>query len=131
MSIVNLVSINGQEVTEHGRTFASSETMTVNDIDLASGHRRRFYKDNKKQFQFSWKYLPSLQSSSVDNRKSQAYLVALGDVRGTVTLLIQTVPDGAYDEYTCYVDSYSETLIRRDFSTQCSYYDVSLTLVEA
>ena len=131
MSIVNLILINGNEITEHNRTFESSELLSVNDIDLASGHKRRFYKDNKKEFSFSWSYLPSLQSKTVDNRKGQIYLETLGNIRGTVTVAIQTVPDGQYDEYTCYVDSYSKTLIRRDFSTQCSYYDVSLTLVEA
>jgi len=131
MSIVNLITINGEPVTEHNRAFSSSEIMTVNDIDLASGLRRRFYKDNKKQFQFNWKYLPNKQSKTIDNCKSQEYLFNISNIRGTVTMLIQTLPNGSYDQFTCYVDSYSETLIRRDFSSQCSYYDVSLTLVEA
>lgn len=131
MSIVHLILINGNQITEHNRSFESSEVMAVSDIDLASGHKRRFYKNNKKQFDFSWKYLPSLQAKTVDNRKSQSYLETLGNVRGTVTLAIQTVPNGPYDEHACYVDSYSKILIRRDFHTQCSYYDVSMTLVEA
>ena len=52
MSIVNLILINGNEITEHNRTFESSELLSVNDIDLASGHKRRFYKDNKKNLVF-------------------------------------------------------------------------------
>jgi hypothetical protein len=130
MAIDNLIYINGDEITEHGRTFESSEEISAEDIQLANGLSRRFYQNNKKQFQFSWTYLPSLQAKTVDSRKAQAYLVSLANTTAVVELKIKEKPTEDYVTYNCWVDSYSEELIRRDFSTQCSYYNVQLTLVE-
>ena len=54
MAINALISFNGTEITEHGRTYNDSIVMNNNDIELANGNSRRFYKPSKKSFKFSW-----------------------------------------------------------------------------
>ena len=48
MYLYKLLTINGTEVTEHGRKIKIDEEIAANDIDLASGHRRRYYSNNKQ-----------------------------------------------------------------------------------
>jgi len=129
MSIHKLLSINSTEITEHNRKISVAEQIAGNDIDLASGHRRRYYSRNKKQFSLNWSYLPSLQSKTADGRVGRDFLYSLANGSAVATVLIELSP-GEYETFDCYIDSYSEDLIRRDYTTQCSYYDISLTLTE-
>lgn len=129
MSIHKLLSINSTEITEHNRKISISEQLAANDIDLASGHRRRYYSRNKKQFSLNWAYLPSLQAKTVDGRVGRDFLYSLANGSAVATVLVELAP-GEYETFDCYIDSYSEDLIRREYATQCSYYDVSLTLTE-
>jgi len=129
MSIHKLLSINSTEITEHNRKISISEQIAADDIDLASGHKRRYYSRNKKQFSLKWSYLPSLQSKTVDNRVGRDFLYSLANGSAAATIIIELSP-GQYQTLDCYIDSYSEDLIRRDYTSQCSYYDVSLTLTE-
>ncbi len=130
MSIANLLSINNTELTAHNRKVAITEQISANDIDLASGHRRRFYTKNKKQFSLTWSYLPNLVNKTVDNRAARDFLFGIANTSNHVSVSVQLEPSGSFQQYNCYVDSYSESLIRRDLSTGCIYYDVSMTLTE-
>lgn len=129
MSIHKLLSINSTEITEHNRKISVAEQIAGNDIDLASGHRRRYYSRNKKQFLLNWSYLPSQQSKTVDGRVGRDFLYSLANGSAVATVLIELSP-GEYETFDCYIESYSESLLRREYETQCSYYDVSLNLVE-
>lgn len=129
MSIQKLLTINSNEITEHNRKISITEQIAANDIDLASGHRRRYYSRNKKQFGLNWTYLPSLQSKTVDGRVGRDFLYSLANGSSVATVVIEQSP-GEFETYDCYIDSYSEDLIRREYTTQCSYYNVSLTLTE-
>lgn len=130
MSIYKLLTINSTEITEHNRKLSVTEEIAANDINLASGHRRRFYSRNKKQFQLSWTYLPSLQSKTVDGRVGRDFLHTLANGSALASVSIELEPEAGFTTYECYIDSYSEDLVRREYATQCSYYDVSLTLTE-
>ena len=129
MDLYKLLTIDGVEITEHGRTLKVDEEIAANDIDLASGHRRRYYSKNKQKFSINWKYLPSVQSVTVDGRVGQSYLSNLVNTRASVTVGIELAPGEGYTEYECFIDSYSEKLIRRHLPTKCSYYDVEISLV--
>jgi hypothetical protein len=107
-----------------------SEQISANDVDLASGHRRRYFTTNKKQFTLSWSYLPDLVVKTVDNRSARNFLFGIVNTSAFATVGVELEPGAGFSEYECYVDSYSESLIRRDLSTGCTYYDVSLTLTE-
>ena len=130
MSIQKLLTINSTEITEHNRKITVNEEIAAQDVDLASGHRRRFYSRNKRKFDISWSYLPSLQAQTVDGRVGRDFLNNIANSSASVAVGIELEPNGGLTSYDCYIDSYSETLIRREYSTQCAYYDVSLTLTE-
>jgi hypothetical protein len=49
----------------------------------------------------------------------------------SVSLSIKLDPEENFYTTTVYVESYSETLIRRDLTSQCSYYDVTISFKEA
>lgn len=129
--ITHLVVINGQEITEHGRTFNSSYKFNSFDLDLANGNKRRFIKKNKNVYTLSFKYLPTKQEKTIDGRKSRDFLYTLARTPSSASLSIKLDPSEAFYNTTVYVDSYSEALIRRDLPNQCAYYDVNITLVEA
>lgn len=130
MTIQKLLTINSTEITEHNRKITVNEEIAAQDIDLASGHRRRFYSRNKRKFDISWSYLPNLQAQTVDGRVGRDFLNNIANSSASATVGIELEPNGGLTSYDCYIDSYSETLIRREYSTQCAYYDVSLSLTE-
>lgn len=49
----------------------------------------------------------------------------------SVSLSIKLNPEEEFYTTTVYLESYSETLLRRDLTTQCSYYDVTISFKEA
>lgn len=130
-TITHLVKLNGQEITEHNRKFDGGTTINANEIELINGDKRRYIKNNKNIYNFNFSYLPSLQSHTIDNRKSRDYLYAIAMAPASVTLSIKLNPEEPFYTTIVYVDSYSETLTRRDLSTQCSYYDVTISFKEA
>ena len=50
MSIQHIVTFNGNEITEHNRKLVIAEQLSVSDVELSNGNRRRFYRKNKKTF---------------------------------------------------------------------------------
>lgn len=129
--ILQLLSINGTEITEHNRRFNSSESIAAADIELDAGINKRYIRKNKQIFSLSFSYLPNLASKTVDQRAARDFLKTVANTRAKATVLIKLYPDQNATTYQTYVSSYSESLIRRDMEQQCSYYDVSITLEEA
>jgi len=130
MTIVNLLTINNTEITAHNRKLGIDEEISANDIDLASGHKRRFYTKNKKRFNLTWSYLPNLANKTVDNRAARDFLFSIANISNYVSFSIELEPAGGFVNYDCYLESYNESLLRRDLTTGCIYYDVSMTLTE-
>jgi len=119
------------EITEHGRKVSSSIEQSGSDVELARGRIKRYVKKNKRSFSLSFNYLPSLQSHTADGRKGRDYINSLFQTKGVVYVLVKLDPDDEYREYECFINSYSERLIRREMNTNCSYYDVSISFEEA
>lgn len=130
-SITHLVVLNSFEITEHGRKFDGGTEIKASDIELINGDKKRYIKNNKNLYNFSFTYLPSLQSHTIDNRKARDYLYSIAMAPSSVALSIRLTPEELFYNTTVYVSSYSETLVRRDLETQCSYYDVTMSLKEA
>lgn len=118
------------EITEHGRTFSSQIKQSGSDVELARGRIRRYVQKNKRDFSLSFKYLPTLQEATADGRKGRDFIYGLSQTKGVVYVLIKLDPNDSYRSYTCYINSYSETLLRRDLENACSYYDISISLEE-
>lgn len=130
-SIVKLLSINGTEITEHNRKFSKSETIASDPVSLDTGKNKRYIKKNKQTFSINFSYLPNASSKTVDARAGRDFLKTLATLRAKATVLIQLDPLIEAKTYSMYVTSYSETLIKRDVTNECDYYDVSISLEES
>jgi hypothetical protein len=132
MTITSFLSLNGQELTEQGRTISDSIVLNASDIELDEGMRKRYVKDSKRKFSFRWEYLPSLQAHTIDNRKARDYIKNLAlTTRAKIPMLIKLDPLKPAESIYVFVEDYSEDLIRRDITTGCDYYSVSLSVEEA
>ena len=131
MSITHLVKLNGFEITEHNRKFDGGTTISANDVELINGDKKRYIRNNKNIYNFNFTYLPSLQAHTVDGRRGRDYLYSIAMAPASTSLSIKLNPEEDFYTTTAYVESYSETLIRRDLTTQCSYYDVTISFKEA
>jgi hypothetical protein len=129
--ITHLIVINGQEITEHGRVFDGGFRINSVSSELANGNKRRFIKNNKYSYSLSFQYLPNSHEKTIDGRKARDYLLQLARTPSSLPLSIKLDPSESFYNTNVYIDSYSETLIRRDIPNQCAYYNVNMTLVEA
>ena len=130
-TITHLVKLNGFEITEHNRNFDGGTAISANDIELINGDKKRYIRNNKNLYNFNFTYLPSLQTHTVDGRRGRDYLYSIAMTPASVSLSIKLDPEENFYTTTVYVESYSETLIRRDLTSQCSYYDVTISFKEA
>jgi hypothetical protein len=87
---------------------------------------------NKRSFTFTWDWLPSLDSHTIDNRKARDYIKNLAFTsRVKVLMEIKLDHNEESELIYVYINDYSENLIRRDPSTGCDYYNVSLSVEES
>lgn len=128
--LVHLLSINGQEITEHNRQISTSIEQGASQLELGRGITRKYIKKNKKSFNLSFKYLPNTTDKTVDGRRGRDYLLSMANTRGTVTVSIKLSPTDEFETYTCFINSYSEKLVRRDIGSGCAYYDISMEISE-
>jgi len=126
-----LLVIDGQEITSHNRTFSISEMQSSVDVELITGSKRRFVKDSKKTFSLSFSYLPDKDAVTVDTRSGRNTLLNFVNKRDLCTLEVEMEPGAGLSSYEVYVESYNEKAVRRDFNSQCTYYDIQMSFVEA
>jgi hypothetical protein len=129
--ITHLVVLNGQEITEHNRIFDGGFRINSESVELANGNKRRFIKNNKNSYSLSFQYLPNSHTKTIDGRKARDYLLQLARTPASVSLSIKLDPSEPFYNTTVYIDSYTETLVRRDIPNQCAYYNVNMSLIEA
>lgn len=128
--LIHLLSINGQEITEHNREISTSIQQAASEMELARGISRRYIRKNKKSFNLSFRYLPNNTDKTVDGRRGRDYLLSMANTRGPVTVSIKLSPTDEFETYSCFIDSYGERLVRRDIGSGCSYYDITMELSE-
>jgi hypothetical protein len=128
--ITHLVVINGEEITEHGRLFSSSMATSASNVELLNGNKKRFIKNAKNVYTLSFQYLPDHPERTIDGRKARNYLLSVAKTSSSASLSIILDPAEPSYNTVVYVDSYSETLVRRDIPNQCAYYNVEISLKE-
>jgi hypothetical protein len=132
MTILSFLSLDGEELTEQGRKMTDSVNVNASSVELDSGVSRRYIKKNKRSFTFTWDWLPSLQSNTIDNRKSRDYIKSLVfSARTKILMDIKLDHQEDVESIYVYINDYSEDLIRRDPVNACDYYSVALTVEEA
>lgn len=129
-SLVYLISINNTEITEHNRKLDTSIELATSDVELSDGTVKKYSKKTKNKFSLSFSYLPNTSDATVDGREGRDFLKTISQTRGTVSLKIKLNPNDIYKTYTCFVDSYTESLLRRDIPNARSFYNVSIELGE-
>lgn len=129
-SLNNLISINGTAITEHNRKTIINEEISGVSKDLLNGNIKKYAQRNKKSFNISFNFLPNSTDATIDGKAGRDFLKSISQTRGTITLSIKLNPNDSIKNYTCFVSSYSETLMRRDISNAWSFYDISLQLDE-
>jgi len=130
MSIISFFSLNGTEITEHNRKYDSGQYQQLSDVETASGRLKRFYKNNKKVMKFQFSYLPSLSSKTVDGRVARDFLHNLALNNPNVTVQYQDEPSAPVRQIQGFISNYSESIVRRDLQTQCTYYDIDFVIEE-
>jgi len=130
MTIVSFLSLNNQEITEQGRQINDVININASEVELDSGSKRRYYRSIKRTFSFQWDYLPSLSSKTIDNRKGRDYLKSLTAIANKIPMKIKITADENAETIDVYLQSYSESLIRREISQGCDYYRVNMVFEE-
>lgn len=132
MTILTFLSLNNEEITEQGRKMTDNVVVNASSVELDNGVTRRYLKTNKRSFTFQWDWLPSLESHTIDNRKSRDYIKNLVfTTKNKILMEVKLDHNEESELIYVYINDYSEDLIRRDPTTGCDYFTVTLTVEEA
>ena len=140
--IRNLLLLDNKSLTNQTRTFAINATPKFIENENWQGDVSRYYKNTsaskgaKRTFNLDWSFIPNEASFTVDLRESRNFLKQIAqdsDVH-SLTIINQDV-DGVTpyteDNIDVFITSYSETLIRRDLSSESYYFSCNMVLEEA
>lgn len=129
MAYANFMAIDGVEITDMGRTFTKDREERSVMVELANGTMKKYIKGIKTVFNFNWEYIPNLAVDTHDGKGARDALIAKNDGI-THTLALRETPGGAATNYTVFVTSYTEEILRRDFPGGRHLYRVSMTFTE-
>lgn len=130
-SLFGFISINGTGLTVGGQTISINEVINSSDIEMASGNIRRFYRQNKRTITVNYTYLPSSSEKTVDGREGRDFIYNLALNSPSVTVSYKSEPTGSDIQFSGFIESYNESIIRRDIKNQCIYYEVSFEVLES
>lgn len=129
MSLPNLISLGGVELTDQGRTFSMSRDERSVPVQLASGVTKKYFMAVKYSFSLNWDMLPNASTKTYDLKSARDAIKTISDTQDVLTLIVRS-PIGATNTYTVWVDSYSEDIVRRDYVGNTIWYNVKLDLKE-
>jgi hypothetical protein len=129
-SLAVFVSINGTELTNHNRVVSIAENINASDTETSAGRIKRFYRPNKRTMSFQFSYLPNTEEKTADGRVARNFIENLVRTAPKVLINYKDDPTGANKQFYGFITSYSESIVRRDLPTQCTYYDVQFDIEE-
>ena len=135
-SIVPLISIDGNALTEQNRKYNSSIKQVYVENKNWNNTKSRYYKrsdDGKISFKLSWQWLPNDRDYTIDKGFARDYIKELANDLDAHTLKIVEYGENPGDifneqEYTVFITNYSENLIRRDLVSGVYLWDCSMDL---
>lgn len=127
---INLMSLDGVELSDHGRSFSSDRVEKIVKVELANGNRKQYVKDIKRNFKMQWKWLPNSNSATSDGNIGRDSLKNLCMDGNTHILVLRDLASGLTQTFTVFVDSYSEDIARRDYISGLYFYNISVELSE-
>lgn len=129
--IVKFATLDGNVMSEHGRTFSMSREERGTPITLGNGDLKRYVKSIKKVFSFKWTWLPNDSTQTVDGRMGQQRLSELVTLPASIHQLdLYNHISDTTESYFVKIESYKETLLRRDYTLKLFFYDIELELKE-
>ena len=137
--IRNYLLINNKAITNHNREIQTSiEPMFVqnkNWNNLSSRYYKSTSRGSRKIFSISWTFVPNSKNATVDGNEGRDYLSSIAEDPDYHVLKIANMDavgatPNTETSYNVLVKDYSETLIRRDMSSDTYYWDCTLTLEE-
>ncbi|MGA1762718.1 MAG: hypothetical protein ACO397_05945 [Gammaproteobacteria bacterium] len=129
--LIKYLSLNNSELTVGGSSIDVSESLNISDVETSAGRIKRFYKKNNKSLSISYSYIPSSSDKTVDGRQGRDFIYNLASSAPYVLVSYKDNPNGEVQEFYGYIDSYSDTVVRRDMQSQCIYYDLTFDIMEA
>jgi len=130
MALISFLSLNGEEITEQGRTISDSVNIGASEVELDAGIAKRYIKTNKRTFSIKWDWLPSIEAHTIDSRKARNYLKELAFTRNKILVNIKMDHNENAESFYVYINDYSEDLIRRVVEDACDYYNVNMSFEE-
>jgi len=130
-NLVKYISLNGTEISVGAVDYDITESLNTSEIETSAGRIKRYARDNKRSISVRYAYLPSSSAKTVDGRAGRDFIYNLAANNPAVTVNYKDDPLGDAIEFSGFIDTYSETIVRRDIATQCIYYQVSFEVVEA
>jgi hypothetical protein len=137
--IRNYILIDNKAITNHNRDFGTSIEPIFIENKNWDNYKSRYYKSTarggRRTFDISWSYLPNSKNATVDGNEGRDVISSIAKDPDYHVLKISnmdavgTTPD-TETSYNVLVKSYSETLVRRDFSSDTYYWDCQITLEE-
>jgi hypothetical protein len=125
----NLISLNGVELTDQGRTFNEGSAEKNVDMELSNGDTRRYRKATKRTFSINWDWCPDSSSRTHDLKAGRDGIRAAAYSGTSMIFVVRNHPTTT-ETYTVLLDSYSEEIIRRDIVSNVYFYTISLSLIE-
>lgn len=128
--LIKYLSLNGSELSVGSASFSRNSVINASDITTSSGRMKRYYKNNKKILSISYSYLASSSDKTVDGRQGRDFIHNLAVSNPRVLVNYKDDPTGSADEFYGFISNYSDSIIRREIGTQCTYYQVSFEIEE-
>jgi hypothetical protein len=124
--------VDNMQLTDQGRSpIVVNREERSTTVDLANGTKKKYIRSIKHKFATSWKYLPDDSTCTIDGYAARVEMYnLLGESKDSHTLRFFH-RNGEYNEYTVFVDAYSETLTRRDPNTGIFIWELSLSFEES
>lgn len=125
------IEIDNEPLTDQGRSpvsVARDERSVINE--LANGTRKKYVKKVAKTFSMSWSWLPDSSDATIDGGMGRTALNETFATSGDTHLLKFYDRNGGWEEFTVFVSSYSEELIRRNPHDGTHFWEISLEFEE-
>src|SRR5690349_1906318 len=89
MAFNNMISLNGQELTDQGRIYTETLDKREVVVELASGLIKKYKKAYKKVFNIEWDWVPSDTPSTFDTKGARDAIRAAASTGSTMTLIVR------------------------------------------
>lgn len=118
-------------LTDQGRSPISiSREEKFSENELANASKRRYFRGVKHTWSWSWTFLPDEDEQTIDGHAARASIRELIGDRGSDHVLKFYDTTWSYSEYDVFLESYEETLIRRDSASNTFFWEVSIGFTE-